>query len=115
MSQAYLNARYQGRPVEVMAGWDGIECHLFAKVFDLDADEERLVLDVWRVIDERPMLNDAWDDVTALACRVARLGIEMPIQMRAEICRAMLADDNHTQVRFDEAGRVVPFTQGATT
>lgn len=117
MSQAYLNAVYQGRPVQVMAGRDGIEWHLFAKVAWLDADGEwiePLVLDVWRVIDERSTLNDARDYVTALACRVARLGIEMPTPMRAEICRAMLDDDNRTQVWFDAAGHEVPTTQEET-
>lgn len=107
-----MDTTYRGRPVRMLAGWDGIEWHLFAKVAWLDEDgawddDAPLVLDCWIPIDVRPEPDEARQYVMALTRRVAaQLGIELPPAMQVEICRAMLDNDNRSQVWFAADGSV---------
>ncbi|HEP6430826.1 TPA: hypothetical protein VDB83_005152 [Burkholderia cenocepacia] len=111
MSQAFFNATWKDQPVQVMAGWDGIDSELYVKVFYMDergeVDESPgLVLDAWKKVDTRP--TEITDSAAALVMgiqdKLAPLGIAIPQLMLGEILAHMVADDNHTRSMYDEAG-----------
>ncbi|MBN3729448.1 hypothetical protein [Burkholderia sp. Tr-20390] len=111
MSQAFFNATWKDQPVQVMAGWDGVESELYVKVFYLDelgeVDESAgLLLDTWKKVDPRP--TEITDGAAALVMgiqdKLARLDIAIPQLMLGEILAHMVADDNHTRSIYDDAG-----------
>lgn len=111
MSQAFFNATWQGKPVQVMAGWDGIDSELYVKVFYLDergeVDESPgLVLDVWKAVHPRP--TEINDESAALVMgiqgKLDRLGIVIPQLMLGEILAHMVTDDNRTRSIYDADG-----------
>ncbi|WP_322074789.1 hypothetical protein [Burkholderia cepacia] len=110
MSQAFLSGTHDGRRTQLMAGWDGIEGDVYAKVAYLDErgdwiEEPGLLLDTVIRLDARPDLGDAWMYVDELVNRIAvRVGIAVPDAMRTEICRAMLENDNRSRVWFNADG-----------
>lgn len=111
MSQAFYNSTWNGLPVQVMAGWDGIDSELFVKVFYVDDDgepdeEPGLVLDAWTEV--FPCPTEKTGDSAALVSwiqeRLDPLGIKLPQAMLAEVLAHMMMDDNRTQVMYDASG-----------
>ncbi|WP_186261463.1 hypothetical protein [Burkholderia gladioli] len=117
MSQAFFNTTWQSHPVQVMAGWDGIDSELYVKVFYLDergeVDESPgLVLDAWKEVYPRPTeINDAAAAlVMVIQDKLDRIGIVIPQLMLGEILARMVTDDNQTRTMYDEAGTAIAET-----
>lgn len=117
MSQAFFNTTWQSQPVQVMAGWDGIDSELYVKVFYLDergeVDESPgLVLDALKEVYPRPTdINDAAAAlVMEIQDKLDRIGIVIPQLMLGEILARMVTDDNQTRTMYDEAGTAIAET-----
>jgi hypothetical protein len=111
MSQVLITTRFRGDPVEVMAGWDRMQSHVFVTVGLLD-DEGR-----WR--DDVPPLLEAWKEVAvrptelpaaaALAAGVRDkldpMGIVVPDMLFGEIAAHIVLDAGNVIVRYDNDGK----------
>jgi hypothetical protein len=107
MSQIFKATSWEGNPVEILTGWDGLTSQLFVKVALLDEtgewrDDVPLVLDAWKNITQRPTeINAAASLAMGIRDKLRPLGMDVSDLLLGEVAAHLVLDARNVVVRYE--------------
>lgn len=98
MSQHYFKSMHQGRPVQILMGWDRPLQGFFMVVERLDATDDDVAL-LYSNLDDDTLENAHPDDLAVFQARLTALGLTVPDKMLEEIRQDQAANVGNKVMR----------------